>query len=146
MPADPRLDRASIIESIAALKHDLGKYSSWISANLADAAWEGPVSDTLVEALESDLLRTRRLPGGEPEAVWEVWARLGRGLLGHAELEPELGAVAAAVGALQAAEAPLRAGDRVALAPRVAEIRAAQRTIRAALLQLHRRLLRGAEG
>ncbi|HRI10312.1 MAG TPA: hypothetical protein PKW35_20980, partial [Nannocystaceae bacterium] len=57
-------------------------------------------------------------------------------------VEPELAAVAIAVGVLRSAEAPLRAGDRGALGPLRAPIRGAQQEIRASLLQLHRRLLR----
>ncbi len=133
-------DLAARLEAVAALKHDLGKYSSWISANLPDPAWTGTVTDALVDALQSDLLRTRTRPDGAPEAVWEVWERLGAPLAPF--VEPELAAVAIAVGVLRSAEAPLRAGDRGALGPLRAPIRGAQQEIRASLLQLHRRLLR----
>jgi len=135
--------REALIEAVAALKHDLGKYSSWRCVNLEESAWSGPVEAPLVESLQADLLRTRMSSSGAPEAAWEVWARLSAGL----ELPlpaPELEDVAAAVATLRAAEAPLRAGDRAALAELRAGLRAAQATIRAALLQLHRRLLRSA--
>jgi len=133
----------ALIEVVAALKHDLGKYSSWRCVNLPESAWSGPVEAALVESLQGDLLRTRTGSDGAPEAAWEVWARLSAEL-GPALPAPELEEVAAAVATLKAAEAPLRAGDRDALAGLRSGLRAAQATIRAALLQLHRRLLRSA--
>lgn len=133
-------DLAARLEAVAALKHDLGKYSSWVSANLPESAWTGPVSDALVDALQSDLLRTRTRADGGPEAAWEVWERLGAPLAPF--VEPELAAVAAAVGVLRSAEVPLRAGDRGAVGSLRGSLRRAQQEIRASLQQLHRRLLR----
>lgn len=129
------------IEQVAALKHDLGKYSSWLSANLDDGAWEGPVSEALVDALRRDLLATRTGADGVPEAAWAVWERLSSDL--PRPLPAELEAVVEAVAVLRRAEEPLRRGDAAALAPLRPAIREAQRSIRGALLRLHRRLLRG---
>ncbi len=129
-------------ERAAALKHDLGKYVAWRSANFDEAAWTGPLEDALVEALRADLLCTRQRPDGD-QAAWEVWAGHTRDLERPLP-EPELRAVAAAVEILRAHEPALRAADRAALASARPEIRKAQADIRAALRDLHRRLLVGA--
>ncbi len=129
-----------LIEIVAALKHDLGKYSSWMSANLSEEEWDGPLSDTLVDALCRDLLRTRTRRDGTPESAWEVWDRL-REELPLPLPAPELEAVEAAVEVLRGAEPALRE-DREALSALRPTLRAAQREVRGELLRLHRRLLR----
>lgn len=129
-------------ERAAALKHDLGKYVAWRSANFDDAAWSGPLDDALVEALRDDLLGTRQRPDGD-QAAWEVWAAHTHDLPQPLP-EPELRAVAAAVAVLQAHEPALRVRDRAALAHARPAIRKAQADIRAALRDLHRRLMAGA--
>jgi hypothetical protein len=136
-------DGAELLGRVAALKHDLGKYVAWMSANLEEALWRGPVRDELIDALARDLLRTRTPAEGPPEPAWAVWERLSAAL--PQPWAPELQQVAAAVQVLRAAEPALVARDRAALADLRADLRAAQRTIRAALQQLHRRLLQ-AEG
>ncbi len=133
-----------LIEIVSALKHDLGKYSSWMSANLSDEEWEGPLSDTLVDALRRDLLRTRTLRDGTPESAWEVWDRL-RAELPRPSPEPELDAVERAVEVLRGAEPALREEGDALCALRPA-LRDAQRQIRGELLRLHRRLLRADRG
>jgi hypothetical protein len=133
---------AAMQERAAALKHDLGKYVAWRSANFDDAAWTGPLDDALIEALQADLLRTRERSDGD-QAAWEVWAAHTRDLPQPLP-EPELRAVAAAVAILHAHEPALRAADRSALAGARPAIRGAQAEIRAALRDLHRRLLAGA--
>lgn len=138
-------DLAELAEQVAALKHDLGKYVAWMSANLGDELWRPPVRDELLAALQRDLLRTRTDAAGAPETAWEVWSRFAAG---RSDLppEPELREVAAAVATLHAAEPALREGDRAALAPVLGDIRAAQQAIRAALQQLHRRLQQAQRG
>jgi hypothetical protein len=126
-------------ERAAALKHDLGKYVAWRSANFDDAAWSGPLSDALWDALRDDLLRTRQRPDGD-QAAWEVWAAHTRDLPQPLP-EPELRAVADAVAILRAHEPALRAPDRAALSRARPAIRKAQADIRVALRDLHRRLL-----
>jgi hypothetical protein len=133
-------DSSEFCRQIAALKHDLGKYVAWMSANLDEAAWQGPVRDELIDALGRDLLRTRTPAEGPPEAAWDLWDRLSAALP-RPWSEPELDQVASAVAVLRAAGPALRARDGAALADQRAAIRAAQRTIRSALQQLHRRLL-----
>lgn len=128
-----------LLEQVAALKHDLGKYVAWTSANLEDAVWTGPVGDELVSALCADLLATRT-HGESKEAAWEVW-RSHRASLPEA-LEPELAAVEVAVAVLEDAGTCLRLDDREALAAKRSAVREAQMTIRAQLRGLHRRLLR----
>jgi hypothetical protein len=132
---------ADFPEQVAALKHDLGKYVAWMSANLGDEHWEGPVRDELIEALRRDILRTRSA-GGAAEAAWELWSRLTAGMPRPLPA-PELVEVEAAVEVLRAHGPALVRGDRDAIAAARAPIRAAQRTIRAALQQLHRRLQSG---
>ena len=128
-----------LIEQVAALKHDLGKYVAWMSANLGDDHWQGPLRDELLEALRRDLLRTRTTADGAPEAAWDVWARFVAAWPRPLPA-PELDQVEAAVATLRATEPALRAGDRPAIAAARPSIRAAQQTIRATLQQLHRRL------
>ncbi len=128
-------------ERAAALKHDLGKYVAWQSANFDDEAWEGPLTDALLDALQADILRTRTHDAAEQPA-WEVWAAHTHDLP-QPWSEPELHTVEAAVAVLHAHEAGLRTADRDAVAAARPEIRSAQGQIRAALRDLHRRLLRG---
>lgn len=133
-------DSSEFCRQVAALKHDLGKYVAWMSANLDEACWRGPVRDELIDALTRDLLRTRTPAEGPPEAAWELWDRLAAALP-RPWTEPELRTVDGAVAVLRAAEPALRARDGAALTDQRDGVRAAQRTIRAALQQLHRRLL-----
>ena len=125
---------------IAALKHDLGKYVAWMSANLDVSCWQGPVRDELIDALGRDLRRTRTPAEGPPESAWELWDRLSAALP-RPWTDPELHEVAAAVAVLRRAEPALRARDSDALSTQREAIRAAQHKIRGALQQLHRRLL-----
>ncbi len=126
------------LQQVAALKHDLGKYVAWMSANLDDDAWPGPVTPLLVDSLVRDILATRTTAAGQPETAWAVWARLSAGM--PPPWPDELQQVAAAVVVLQAAEPALRTRDLTAIAACRLELRTAQRTIRMQLQQLHRRL------
>lgn len=137
-------DLDEFAEQVAAVKHDLGKYVAWMSANLGDDAWRGPVGDDLLEALRRDLLRTHTGARGEVEAAWQVWERLA-GAWARPLPAPELVQVDAAIAVLRGSEAALRSGDRQALAGARPAIRAAQQTIRSSLQQLHRRLLQQAQ-
>lgn len=130
---------SELAQHVAVLKHDLGKYVAWMSANLDEALWHGPVHDDLIDALIRDLLRTRTPMEGPPEPAWALWDRLSAGFPRPLPA-PELVQVDEAVGVLRGAESALRARDRAALAAVRGDLRAAQRTIRAALQQLHRRL------
>ena len=134
----------SLLERVAALKHDLGKYVAWQSANLDDAAWTGPVGETLVSALRSDVLATKKGTDGDRSA-WEVWDAHTEDLPRPLR-SPELSRVEAAVRVLQAAGPVLRDADRVGIATHRAAIRAAQLEIRAALSGLHRALLQRGDG
>jgi hypothetical protein len=138
----------SLIERVAALKHDLGKYVAWTSANLEDRVWTGPLVDELIDALRADLLETRK-SGARRDTAWEVWAAHRVGL--PDPLEPELELVAAGVAVLERVGPALREpaqgeqlgeDQRASIARERPNIRAAQQDIRNALRDLHRRLLR----
>lgn len=133
----------SLLERVAALKHDLGKYVAWTSANLDDAHWSGPLGDELLAALRSDLLETRKV-GERCEPAWEVWRSHRAGLCqaSKPELGPELKQVERAVAQLETFGAALADGDRETIAGARATIREAQQAIREQLRALHRRLLR----
>jgi hypothetical protein len=128
-------------ERVAALKHDLGKYVAWTSANLDVKIWRMPVGDVLLDALAGDVLRTRPR-GDDYEAAWEVWERLTHDL-DRPLAEPELADVEAAVAVLKDAAHSLRARDAKGVAARREQIRAAQHAIRTRLQHLHRRLIEG---
>lgn len=130
--------RADLLEQVAALKHDLGKYVAWTSANLDDALWDGPLDNELIAALRADLLATRK-HGERREAAWEVWRSFEAEL--PRPLEPELERVAAAVARLERIGPALAAEDRPTIARARPDIRAAQQDIRSQLLVLHRRLV-----
>jgi len=131
--------QAELLEQVAALKHDLGKYVAWTSANLDDALWEGPLGDELMSALRADLLETRK-HGDFREAAWEVWRSYELAL--PRPFEPELQAVAEAVAELERVGVALVAEDRLAISEARPRIRSAQQSIRRHLLELHRRLLK----
>lgn len=135
-----QVDLESLIERVAALKHDLGKYVAWTSANLDEGVWTGPVRVELVDALRADLLETRK-SGSRRDTAWEVWSAHRAGL--PAPLEPELEAVAAAVAVLERVGPTLRESSELpeSIASERANIRAAQHEIRNRLRDLHRRLL-----
>lgn len=119
---------------VADLKHDLGKYVAWRSANYSDDAWEGPLQAELVDALQSDILRTL---GGR--SAWEIWTR-------HTEAFPRpwaheaLAEVEAAVDVLRAHREILMSGCSDALASARPALRAAQVQIREALRRAARDL------
>jgi hypothetical protein len=127
--SDQAIDLDSLIERVAALKHDLGKYVAWTSANLEERVWTGPLDDEWIDALRADLLETRK-SGDRRDAAWEVWAAHRVGL--PEPLEP-IGPVLR--------ESVLGENQRETLARERANIRAAQQDIRNALRDLHRRLL-----
>jgi len=130
---------SELVEVVAALKHDLGKYVAWRSANMGENAWRAPCSRELIEALRSDILSTHSGMHAN-EAAWDIWARHTSGLPRPLEL-PELRAVELAVSQLRDAEPALRASDGAELARRSDELRSALTTIRSELASLHRRLL-----
>jgi hypothetical protein len=134
-------EESSLQERVAALKHDLGKYVAWTSANLEEDVWTGPVEAGLVDALRGDVLETRK-HGGRVEAAWDVWDRLTADLNRPLEV-PELAAVDEAVGSLRRAEPALRSRDLGAIGDLRGGIRDAQLLIRRQLSALHRRLVRG---
>jgi hypothetical protein len=118
-------------ERAAALKHDLGKYVAWRSANLPESAWRGPAAPAIIEALQADILHTR----GD-DAAWVVFDRLANEW--PKPWPKELVAVERAVEVLRAQAEPLARGDANALA--LADLRAAQLAIRSELAALVRRL------
>jgi len=125
------------LELVAALKHDLAKYVAWRSANFDDESWNGPLSDDLMDALVADILQTR----GD-QAAWQVWDAFVTDAGGW--WADELDAARDAVEVLREVGPALRDRDGSAVAAARPKIRDAQHTIRSALRDLHRRLLREA--
>lgn len=138
-PADPSSEQ--LREWAATLKHDLGKYVAWRSANLPEAAWAGVLDDLTAQSIRADILATREGSGGV-EAAWSLFERLTTPW--PRPWPAELQAVAAAVAVLRDLSDVLGADDRAAIATARASIRAAQSTIRTELAALHRRLGREA--
>lgn len=135
------MDRTALRELAASLKHDLGKYVAWRSANLDDGAWDGDVTPLLVECLRADVLATRTGPQGDRPA-WQVFADLVADLPRPLP-EPELRDVEAAVERLRRAGPVLAIGNDVAIASVRGEVRRAQAIIRRRLADLHKRLMAG---
>ena len=122
-------------ERAAALKHDLGKYVAWRSANLPESAWSGPLDATTRESLQADILRTRSV-GDVHEPAWAIFERLA-----GAWPKPwpaELDRVAAALAILRAHAEALASDGAVPHA----ELHQAQLLIRSELASLVRRLAR----
>lgn len=126
-------------EWAATLKHDLGKYVAWRSANLADSAWTGVLDELTATSIRDDILATRD-SGGRRESAWMLFDRLTQPW--PQPWPHELVAVGDAVAKLRELAPVLEADDRAAIAAARERIRAAQSTIRAELAALHRRLVR----
>jgi len=141
--SDPSADipKDLLREWAATLKHDLGKYVAWRSANLDDAAWSGALDELTATSIRDDILATRDV-GGQCESAWALFERLTRPW--PRPWPAELDAVQAAVASLRELAAPLQADDRTAIAAARERIRSAQSTIRTELAALHRRLMREA--
>jgi hypothetical protein len=129
---------AAVLEVVANLKHDLGKYVAWRCANLDESAWTGPITADVIECLRADLLQTYQ---GRP--AWQVWEEHTRALP-RPLAEPELVSVRRAVERLHRFESALVSRDEPVLAQARAELRSAQSEIRTALSDLWRRLRTGA--
>lgn len=113
-----------LVEDLADLRHDLGKYITFGVRFLGP----DPAAGDLRAALEADLHRTARRPSGD-EAAWEVWARLRpRGL----DSDPDVRRIDAGVQRLASADL---SGDAESLAAVAAEARA----VAAATRSLHQR-------
>lgn len=117
---------------VADLKHDLGKYVAWRSANYPELwagdwderAWNEP---EWVEALRSDILTTL---GGR--AAWEIWDERTSGWP-RPWASRAMAQVEQAVEVLRRHGDLLRAGASVELVRAHRDLVAAQRTIRDAL-------------
>lgn len=120
-------------ERAAALKHDLGKYVAWRSANLPESAWSSPLDATTRESLQADILRTRTANGVD-EPAWALFDRLVREW--PKPWPAELDRVARAVATLRDHAESLANGGAVPHA----ELHAAQLLIRSELAALVRRL------
>jgi len=140
-PAD--MTAEAVRACVDGLRHDLGKYVAWISANLPDEAFGPPPSPEAVAALQADVLATRRDRSGRPLAAWEVYERWVAGIADE-DVRAALAPVTRAVDTLRAAGPALARGDGSALAAHIPAIRAAQRVIRAKLRALSRSLRGGA--
>jgi hypothetical protein len=117
-------DLEDLVDDLSDLRHDLGKYVTFGVRFLGP----DPSESDLREALEGDLLRTARRPGGD-EAAWQVWARLR-----PAELDddPDVVRIDAGIAALRDADL---SGGRAALEAAAATAR----EVADATRSLHRR-------
>lgn len=125
----------------ATLKHDLGKYVAWRSANLPETSWSGEIDDLTVASIRADVLATRE-HDGRSDPAWAVFEERTRDW--PAPWPRELEVVASAVAALRELAPVIAGDDRAALAAARPAIRAAQSTIRAELAALGRRLVQEA--
>lgn len=120
----------SLRETVADLKHDLGKYVAWRSVNYDDAAWEGPLTPEFADALRKDVLNTK----GD-HAAWDVFEHHTRAL--DEPWPAGLQQTKTAIDVLREHESALREGG-----PPLAEARPAIRRAQAAIRQSLRDLLR----
>jgi hypothetical protein len=92
----PRSDLEDLVEDLADLRHDLGKYVTFGVRFLGP----DPALEDLRSALQGDLLRTARR-GEATETAWELWARVRpEGLDG----DPDVERIDAGVQALRGAD------------------------------------------
>ena len=73
--------RAAVVEHVARIKHDLGKYVAFQVRWLPEEAGH----EERLQALRADLLATRRGPDGELDAS-ALWRQLRPALVGEEEL------------------------------------------------------------
>lgn len=132
----PPRSLAAAAELTARLKHDLGKYVSF------GARWLPPDADleARTQALGDDLLRTRRGPQGEQDAI-EVWTPYLAQLIGEAlDLadDADVVRIIAGMNRLEPLVAQLRAGQSIPEAEVDAGL-ATCREVSNACRELHRR-------
>ena len=120
----PASELADLVERLADIRHDLGKYLT-LGVRFAG---DDPGEEDLRDALRSDLLRTARRPSGD-EAAWHVWARLRPAGL---DADPDVCRIDAGVAALEAADLGAPRGALMELAAQAAAVADATR-------RLHRR-------
>ena len=135
---------SSLTERLMSLKHDLGKYVAWQSANLDDEEWRDG-SARLTAAVRRDILGTRPTRDGVRRPAWVIYEAGVEGMTA-AEREqsaPELGRIEAHVRWMESLGERLTSG--AALDDREVRMRmlAAQREIRASLRELVQRARRG---
>ena len=129
-----------LTERLMSLKHDLGKYVAWQSANLEEAEWrEG--SARLTRAVQQDVLGTRTTRGGASQPAWIVYEMgvAGMSLAEREQTSPELGRVEERVRWMQSIEGGLTSGDALNDRELRAKMQEAQQEIRACLSALVRR-------
>jgi hypothetical protein len=93
-------------EAVKRARHDLGRYIAF------QIRWlpEEPEPKDLLEALQSDLLHTRRGPSGSEDA-WTVWARVREGLLSLGERDPQLQALESLMTTMETQKDALCSGE-----------------------------------
>ena len=93
-------------EAVRRARHDLGRYIAF------QIRWlpEEPDREALLEALQSDLLHTRRGPAGSEDA-WSVWGRVREGLLSLGENDPHLQALESLMTTMDSQKEALRSGE-----------------------------------
>ena len=93
-------------EAVTRARHDLGRYIAF------QIRWlpEEPDPKDLLEALQSDLLHTRRGPAGSEDA-WTVWARVREGLVALGERDPQLMALESLMTEMETQKEALSSGQ-----------------------------------
>jgi hypothetical protein len=131
---------SSLTERLMSLKHDLGKYIAWQSANLEETEWRDG-SARLTRAVQRDVLGTRTSRDGANQPAWVVYEAgvAGMSAAEREQTSPELGRVEARVRWMQSIEGAITSGDALSDRNVRAEMQGAQREIRACLSALVRR-------
>ena len=129
-----------LVDRICALKHDLGKYVAWRSANLTEEEWRdaGPEAQA---AVRNDILRTKTLGDGTELSAWMVLRMSLDAFSDHERTvaSPELNLVCRNVEVLESLEGDIVSGDAVVHQEIQTRLRQAQAEIRNSLSALVRR-------
>jgi hypothetical protein len=131
---------SSLTERLMSLKHDLGKYVAWHSANLEDEEWrDGSVR--LTAAVQRDVLSTRTTSDGLAQPAWVVFEACVEGMtdVERERCAPELARVDAHVRWMKSIGAGLTSGESLDDHEIRAQMLSAQGEIRGALSELVRR-------
>lgn len=131
---------STLTQRFMSLKHDLGKYIAWQSANVEEEEW-WTGSERLTASIQRDLLRTRTSRDGVPQPAWDVYDEWFCALTDEERTQaaPVLGRVAAQVRWMESIAAQISSGEALDDPAIRRRIKDAQREIRDTLRDLVRR-------